>query len=243
MTLFIKLTALVAVVALTQLSVFAQSYRAPTREFYRSQYAPQADTGYVPVTRPAFSAYDDYGRPNPDAFDWTGFSLGGGLGTLGFQAEAAYYLLDWLNIRGGAHIFSLTYKDTIDGVDYDFDIGFNGFGLMLDFYPGQKRGMRLTLGGSFNDHSVDVKGKARVGGKTYKGTADYDSFAPYLGLGFGNPVQPDSAITFTFDIGFMIQGYDLSIPKDAEPVRDDIEDFLDKLELYPVIMFGLHYHF
>ena len=245
MKTFLKISAFTALLGSSILNASAQStfYREPTRDFYKQQYA----TGVQPprtVQQPEISAYDDYGRPNPDAFDWTGFSLGAGFGTLGFGVDATYLVLDWFNVRGAAHLFALTYKDTIDNVDYNFDFDFNGIGLMLDFYPGQKRGFRLTAGGMFNDHSTDIKGTARNAAKTtYSGSADYDSFAPYFGLGFGNPVQPDAALTFTFDLGLMIQGYDLTLPTAAAAARSDIEDVLDKATTYPVMMFALHYHF
>lgn len=221
------------------------TYKEPSREYIKQQYA----TGVTPprtytYSEPVIAPYDEYGRPNPDAFDWTGFSLGAGFGTLGFGVDASYLVLDWFNVRAAAHLMALTYKDTIDNVDYSFDFDFNGLGLMLDFYPGQKRGFRLTAGGMFNDHSVDIKGTTRTVNKTTaSGSADYDSFAPYFGLGFGNPVQPDSAITFTFDFGFMLQDYDLELPSTAAKSRSDIEDVLDRATLYPVLTLGLHYHF
>jgi opacity protein-like surface antigen len=189
------------------------------------------------------AAYDQYGRPNPDAFEWTGLSLGINGGTLGYGAELNYHLLDWLNIRGGLHIFNLTYKDTIDQVDVTYDFEFNGLLLTLDFYPGLMRGFRISAGAGFNDHSVPISGKPRAGGTTIRGEAEYDSIAPYIGIGWGNPVQPDSAFTFTFDLGLMLQDYTLKGADIPAGLRSDIEDVLDYAKIYPVIMFGLHYHF
>lgn len=189
-------------------------------------------------------AYDEYGRPNPDAFEWTGFSLGVQGGTLGLGGEVNYYLLDWLNLRASAHVFPLTYKDTIENYDVDFDFDFMGLLLTLDFYPGHYRGFRISLGGGLNDNETTIDGSARSGSGSFSGKASYDSFAPYFGIGFGNPVQPDSAFTFTFDMGVMLQDYSLSLPEGVSAtVKSEIEDILDYATIYPVIMFGIHYHF
>lgn len=191
-----------------------------------------------------YEAYDRDGRPNPDAFDWTGFSLGIQGGTLGFGGEASYYLLDWLNIRASAHTMPFTYKDTIDNYDVTFDFEFTGLLITLDFYPGHYRGFRLSAGAGLNDYTVPVEGVARSGGATFSGEAEYDSFAPYLGIGWGNPVQPDSAFTFTFDLGVMMQDYTLDLPEGtSEAIKSDIEEILDYATIYSVMMFALHYHF
>ncbi len=184
------------------------------------------------------SAYDQYGRPNPDAFDWTGLSLGINGGTLGYGADITYSLASWANIRGSFHVFSLTYKDTISGVDTTFDFDFTGLITTIDLYPGTMRGFRIALGAGLNSHEVPLSGGS------IKGKAEYDTFAPYAGLGWGNPVQPDSALTFTFDLGFLLQDYSLSVDESVSAdAKSDIEEILDYATIYPVITFGLHYHF
>ena len=182
--------------------------------------------------------YDAYGRPNPDAFDWTGLSLGAQIGTLGYGAEVTYHVTSWLNLRGSLHLFDLTYKDTFEGVDYDLGVDWNGLIVTFDVYPGQQRGFRLSAGAGLNDHTVGIAGGS------YRGKAEYDSFAPYFGIGWGNPVQPDAALTFTFDLGLLFQDY--SVNYSAAPPADvqaDIKDVLDLFTVYPVISFGMHYHF
>ncbi|MGA1192759.1 MAG: hypothetical protein ACO3ZG_00075 [Kiritimatiellia bacterium] len=191
-----------------------------------------------PVSGGAPQAYDAYGRPNPDAFEWTGLSLGATIGTLGYGSEVTYYLFDWVNVRGSFHLFDLTYKDTFDGVDYKLDLDWTGIILTLDFYPGQQRSFRIAAGAGLNDHS------AGISGGSYRGKADYDSIAPYIGIGWANPVQPDAALTFTFDMGLLLQDY--SVGYSAAPPSDtqsDINDVLDLFTVYPVFSFGLHYHF
>lgn len=199
----------------------------------------------APMASSQVQPYDDYGRPNPDAFEWTGFSLGVSAGTLGLGLDANVHLLSWLNLRASAHTFSLTYKDTIDRIDYDFDIGFSGLALLLDIYPGQMNEFRISAGLAFNDHIVDIDGfDPGTREVTLNGKAEYDSVAPYFGIGWGNPVQPDSALTFTVDLGVLLQDYETSLPAEMpQTTKEDIEDVLDFFTIYPVLTFALHYHF
>lgn len=207
---------------------------------------------------PEVIPYDDYGYPNPDAFDWTGFSLGAGIGTLGLNGEAAYHLTEWLNIKGNGHLMTLTYKDTIDSVDYTFDAEFSGFGLLLDLYPGQTRSFRFSGGLMFQDHAIPVKGDPRgnyPADTQITGEAKFDSTAPYFGIGFGNPVKPDSALTLTFDIGVILQDYSFDLKAEGTGANDpavqsaiastkaDVENVLDYFTIYPVITLGFNYHF
>jgi hypothetical protein len=191
-----------------------------------------------PVSSSAPQAYDAYGRPNPDAFSWTGLSLGANIGTLGYGGELTYHLASWMNVRGSFHLFDLTYKDTFSGVDYDLGLEWTGVILTLDLYPGRQRSFRISAGAGLNDHTVGISGGS------FRGEAEFDSFAPYLGIGWGNPVQPDAALTFSFDMGLLLQDY--SVSYSAAPPADaqgDINDILDLLTVYPVFSFALHYHF
>ncbi|HMO52476.1 MAG TPA: hypothetical protein PKE26_14660 [Kiritimatiellia bacterium] len=224
---------------------------------------PRAYRAAEPVIYP----YDERGRPNPDAFEWTGFSLGVKAGTVGLGLDATIYLAEWVNFRTGLQAFYFTYKDTIYGVDFDYDLTMLGIPLLLDFYPTDSGNFRLSAGVILSSTEVDISGStrtiARINGVefskqqvgTISGTADYDTVVPYFGIGFGNPVKPDSALTFTFDFGFMIQDYDLSLKSNGTAANDagfkkalgdfagEVEDVLDYLKIYPVITFGLAYHF
>lgn len=204
------------------------------------------------------STHDSWGRAYPEAFDWSGIAIGGHAGTLGVGAEGIFYVTDWLNFRVNAHYAELLYKTTIDSIDYDFDLSAPGALLLFDFYPGPKGNFRIVAGLGIRDAEVSVTGTPRVAGGgdlgRVRGKASYDTFAPYVGFGFGNAVLPDKLLSFSVDFGLLFQSYSLRVNTEGpladnvpEAVRADIEsnvkDRLDWLRVYPVIQFGLTYHF
>ena len=90
---------------------------------------------------------------------------------------------------------------------------------------------------------------------TISGNLTFDDWSPYVGIGWGNPVMPDTAFSAAIDIGIMFQTYDTMIDADGtasgtpqfeadlDQLEQDIDDDLDNFEFYPVIMFSLSYHF
>jgi len=211
--------------------------------------------------------YDDRGRPNPDAFDWTGIALGGKLGTLGLGAEASGYLADWMNFRAGANVLSFEYRDDIEDIRFDLDMDFRTVMLLLDLYPFPDSNFRVSGGVVFQDNKFRVKAtpseSEEIGDNTYtpaqigtiRGEVEFDNVAPYFGIGVGNPVRPDTAFSFSFDFGFIFQTYEVSLSADGtatgspafqndlDELKDDIEDEMNKFKIYPVISFGVAYHF
>lgn len=220
-------------------------------------------TAYRSVIHP----YDERGRPNPEAFDWSGISLGIHGGTLGAGAETTVHLTPWLNFRVTGTYLSFTYKTTVDKIDYDYDLEALSARLMLDLYPARLKNFRFSIGLVVKDMDIDVSGapnrNVMIGDRVYTpeevgslgGRASYDTFAPYLGIGFGNSVKPDALLTFSLDIGVMLHDYSFrlssrgdgagrdSFARDLESHQSDVEETLDWLKIYPVISFGLAYHF
>jgi hypothetical protein len=230
---------------------------------------------YMPPSQPSKTAYqaepvippyDEYGNPNPDAFEWSGFALGLNLGTLGIGIEANAYLSEYFNFRAGINLFDFTYKDTIEDIDFDMDVTFLTAGLLLDLLPFDGN-FRITGGVLFNNSDLTLDGSPRVPTEigdneytpeqigTITGEVTFDDFAPYIGIGYGNPVRPDTSIGFSVDFGVMFQAYDLFIESDGTAANDpafqsdlrilenDIDDELSKINIYPVLTFGLSYHF
>jgi hypothetical protein len=97
-----------------------------------------------------------------------------------------------------------------------------------------------------------------VGGRVKFGS----SFAPYVGLGWGNPVNHAHRLTFLFDVGVIYggtpsvalnvtcgpaapQGTPLCtrLQQDAQGERRDLEDNVDLARWYPVVNIGLAYRF
>lgn len=211
--------------------------------------------------------YDALGRPNPEAFEWTGISVGLNAGTLGFGAESTVHIAPWLNFRATATYLSATYKTTIERVDFDYDLESLGARLMLDLYPTRLKNFRISAGLVISDMEVTVEGEpdrnAILNGNVYtpeqmgrlRGRASYETVAPYLGIGWGNSVKPDALLTVSLDIGVMLQDYSFRLSSngteagnepfesDLNSVRSETTDVLDWLKIYPVVSLGFAYHF
>jgi len=94
---------------------------------------------------------------------------------------------------------------------------------------------------------------------TLDGNVTFSKFSPYLGLGFGKPSEGGSALRFLFDVGVVFQGKpSLSLTRsggtsdpalsslinaDLNAQRDKTQSDVNKFQYYPVISFGLAYHF
>ncbi len=229
----------------------------------RSPQPPPAAAPLAP-SRTAIETYDASGYPNPDAFNWSGFALGGHVGTRGGGVDAVVYITKWLNLRLVTDYLSFVYRTTTRNVDFDYDYELLAGTLLLDFYPGPRRQFRLSAGLVAQQKEFEItgepKGTVSVGGRRYtpaeagtlSGTARYDRVAPYVGIGFGNAVRPDALVGFSFDLGVTIQDYDYTLRSSGQlannrAAMDEFqsknEDTLDWFRIYPVITLGLTLHF
>jgi len=92
--------------------------------------------------------------------------------------------------------------------------------VMADWYPSEEGQSRLSVGLGYNNSNDDIVGRelplggynlgtshysaAQVG--TLKGTLKYNSLAPYLGFGWGNPVAKNKKWGFVADVGMIYEG-------------------------------------
>jgi hypothetical protein len=193
------------------------------------------------------------------------FAVGAKLSTLGIQAEATVGLTETLNLRGSYNFLDFSTDEEFDDVNYDIDIDFSSISALIDWYP-FRNSFRIT--GGVVSHNSDAILDAtptepeRIGDTVYPpevigtitGEVEFDDLAPYIGIGFGNPVGEDTGLSFSFDLGVAIQSYDITLSAPAAALvpglEDDlhaeekeIEDDLNDYEIYPVIAFGIAYRF
>jgi hypothetical protein len=131
---------------------------------------------------------------------------------------------------------------------------------------------KITGGLLINDNKVSGTGEATPGNvatftinDTIYNAADvgnleadisYNTVAPYLGIGWGNPVSKDSNWTFFCDIGVVFMGSpdvdvrasgvlarDEIFMTNLEQERRDLADELDSYKYYPVVTLGISYKF
>ena len=208
---------------------------------------------------------DDY--PDPDQYDWTGISVGAKVGTLGVGPEITFYLRPEVNLRASFNVLNWNTTRTIDDIDYEVKFDYTSALALVDWFPFSARSFHVTVGAAYLDGGIDLAetptGPVTLGNNTYAAsdvgtiTSSFtpDSLAPYIGIGFGNPVRPDQAWSFSFDLGVFVQNADVVIEADSplsgdaqfeadlEIERTSIEEDLDQFNVYPVITFTVAYHF
>ena len=190
------------------------------------------------------------------------------LGTLGLSGGIVASLGSQVNIRVAGSGVALTRDATVSDIKYDFDINLYTAGLFLDWHPGGA-GFRVSLGiiANNNKFEADATPSATstytLGGVTYPGAAlgklhadaDMNPVAPYFGIGYGNALSSDGRWQFQFDLGVMYWGSpDVTLTSSnsnlAPGLQDSlnaeakkVEDDLDMVTFYPVLMIGVSYAF
>jgi len=204
--------------------------------------------------------------PAQQEHEWQGVAAGMKIGTLGPGAELTVDLIPQLNLRVNANYLKYSYDREIDDIDWEIELDFSSFLLMLDWHPFEND-FRLTGGVIRNDSETTLNGtpneNVEIGNNTYppelvgtlSGKLTFADLAPYIGVGIGNAVDKDTSLSFIFDLGLIFQTLDVELaasgpvkylPQFQDDLRkeeEDIQDDLDGLKVYPVLAIGLAYHF
>lgn len=196
--------------------------------------------------------------------------LNGGL-FLGAGIQGSFALKPQrLNLRGGFHAGTLTFNDlSLDSevsgqadMELTAELDLSSAQLLADYFPlgGNFRlsGGVLSLGNELTGRAIcdaascDVDGNIFLQGEGGDLTLDWSGAAPYLGLGWGNPVLPGKGLGFMFDLGIALQGspearFETDARRCDAACREDIareaEDEAADLDVLPVISLGLSYQF
>lgn len=194
------------------------------------------------------------------------------VGTQGVGADMTIGIHEKVNARVNLNSFS--YGKTINA-DEDDDGSGGGtispqlklltIGALLDWHP-WAGGFRLSAGCYLNknklDLTADLSDTVEINDRDYTlsnlgGTVDFNSLAPYVGLGYGNAAGSNGHWHFSFDIGVMFQGapqVDLratvndptiqsQLDADIAEEEKTLEDDLGVFTIYPVISLGVSYRF
>jgi hypothetical protein len=204
------------------------------------------------------------GRAGAALDEW---ALGFKSGTLGIGGELTTNLLPDVNLSAAVQWLAFDFDLEIDDVEYDVDVEFFNPLVKLDWYP-FAGDFRICAGVLFNGSDVDLEATSaepvEIGNTIYlpqeigsiRGESDFDEIAPYVGIGFGNPLARDRGWGVTADFGVAFIGspnVDLTItgPFAGNPLlladlaeeEEEIEDELDKYRFYPVLALTLYYRF
>lgn len=187
--------------------------------------------------------------------------------TLGLGGEFTTAVRSNINARVGINALDIDFDDQeIEDVEFDLGIDLSSYSVLVDWYAFNSS-FRISGGIISMDNEVDLEARptedieigdvyytpAEVG--TLYGSIESDEVAPYIGIGWGNPLTHKRRWGFTCDFGVAFTdspdvtlaarggteppGFDEELAK----LKGDIEDFFDKFKLYPVIAVSFFYRF
>lgn len=140
------------------------------------------------------------------------WAIGAKGGTLGIGGELTRKVATDINTRVGFNMLDYSYDDDVAGIEYDFGLGLRSFSALVDWHifdgPFRITGGVLTLDNQF-DLKTLVNQNVIIGDNTYtpaqvgrlSGRVDLDGVAPYIGIGWGNPVGRGRRWGFYSDFG------------------------------------------
>jgi len=195
-------------------------------------------------------------------------ALGVKLGTLGAGVDLTTRLASTLNVRAEFNAFDYSSSGTHKEIDYSGKLKLATGGVLLDWHPGAE-GFRFTAGAFFNKNELEANGISNAGTYTINdrvytaqqvgkltARADFQSLAPYAGLGFGHTISDSHHWSFVFDLGVLFEGAprlsvrsegplsnDPVFKSDLEAERMKIQKDVNNFRIYPVIDFGFAYRF
>lgn len=196
-------------------------------------------------------------------------STGVRMGTQGLGIDVTTPIVDHvLNVRFNGNYLSYNRNYSSSNTNYDGTLKLQTLGALADYHP-FNGGFRLSGGLYYNGNRFNLNATPNgnstytVNGNTYtssqvgslNGQIEWNKAAPYLGLGWGNPVGKNSGLTFMTDLGVMYQGAakvrlqatgafsDPALANDVEQARQQAENDASKYRWYPVLSLGLAYKF
>ncbi len=197
-------------------------------------------------------------------------ALGLKAGTLGVGLELTMEAMKNVNVRFGGNYFKISTEVEVEGNDYDLDLKLNSYTALADWFV-TDGSFRVTAGAFINENGLNgaalPSNTYEIGDTIYTSdqvgalTADvkFATLAPYLGIGWGNPLADDSDLTFMADLGIVFAGkpkldimstggtlsndptLEANIAQAEQDFRDT--DEISLLRFYPVISIGLNYRF
>ncbi len=231
--------------------------------------------GYVMKNRylklALFASLVSFGCASSAFADTGNIAIGAKASTLGFGGEVTVGLTPSFNVRAGYNGYNYSGSTSQNQINYDYKLSLGSVPVMLDWYPFEHSGFRLSPGVIFNNNKLSATGTPTGGGSytlgvnTYTstqigsltGSVDFDKTVPYLGLGWGNAVGKNGGLSFVFDLGVMFQGTPKvalaasnptiqnspTFQTDINKEISDLKDKTDKFKYYPVLSIGLAYGF
>ncbi len=190
-------------------------------------------------------------------------AVAGKVGTLGVGAELSMPIADGITGRVGLNMFSYSVNTTRSTVNYDMKLQLQTVSALADWYP-MDGGFRTSVGVFYNNNkatfnALPTAGSYTINGNPYtaaqvgtlQGAMTFNSLAPYIGIGWGNPVAKDKGWGFVADLGLLYQGTPkasltttgtaLGLAASVAAEQAKLQAALNSFTWYPVAMLGLSY--
>jgi hypothetical protein len=189
------------------------------------------------------------------------WGLGARIGTTGIGGDFGFGIVPTLGGRIGYSALNYNTDVETTDVNYDAKAKLSNLNLLLDWSP--LGPFRISAGFIANDNKIDATGVGNPGtplaGSTVTGNIKpKESFAPYLGIGYGNVWT--AGLNFYFDLGIMFQGspkvtVTATCAASATPAQcaaaqsevaaeqQRLQDKVDKYKYYPVANIGITFGF
>ena len=196
--------------------------------------------------------------------DSGGLAISGKAGTLGLGGELTTGITSNVNARVGLNTLDFDYDDEFDDVEYDIGLDFSSFSALVDWYLFDSS-FRISGGFISMDHTLDLDAtpseNVEIGDNEYtpadigtlSGDVEIDGLAPYVGIGWGDPMDRnkrwglycDFGVAFTDspDVKLSATGTAAGLAADLAKEREEIEDDLEPFKFYPVLSLGIFFRF
>ncbi|MCH8496741.1 MAG: hypothetical protein LAT57_14070 [Balneolales bacterium] len=190
------------------------------------------------------------------------FALGINAGTNGVGIDVTTNLTSNLNLKATANFFSYNFSGEIDddpSIDIISEMSTSNFSMLVNYYPFSDR-IALVGGVYYLNWSVDTdltpSEAYEVDDRVFEpeqlgslnALIEYpNKFAPYLGLGFGNPIRAGSKLRVNAQLGLMYTGAPrlrMTGTGMIAPTADNQSSFqegMNEFEWYPMFNLGLSY--
>ncbi len=199
------------------------------------------------------------------------FGVYGTAGTVGLGGGIAGSFNSYFGARLGYTAFDYDVDD-VESSDLSFDgtAELGGVQALLDWYP-FAGGLRVSAGvmenARFEATARPLQNTYTFDSVTYsasdiaqaRGTAEFDSLAPYFGVGFGRTLSRDGKFAFTADVGVAFTGTaDVQlnvtcaaaaaalcsqIQGDVAAEQVELQNDADDIKYWPVLSLGVSYRF
>ena len=200
--------------------------------------------------------------------DEGGPGFGVHVSTLGLGAEFNFTANPYLVVRFDYNYYNdYSYDTTKDNINYDAHLHLKNYGAALDWHP--LAGTFLVSLGLFkDDNDIDAVAQPSpvyvINGHSYPtsligeldGHITFNSWAPYLGVGWNTLGSADKGLGFEFGLGVFYQGSPkvslqasgpvASVPGASQDVvaeQQRLQDDWNNYRYYPVVNLGLVFRF